>query len=186
MAGSRFSTAREVFEAFPSTERDISAAPTDEPPLVFLETLRRGGTPEDAVSLLAYGLGRREAVWWSAQSVRLLMRIANGQEDAPLRAAEAWVRDPDDLLRREALRLGMSGNRRLATSWVALAAGWSGGNVGPSAHAIVPATPEMTPKAVRTAILVALATVNARERSDRLQASIELGVPLMRPRGEAG
>ena len=71
-------------------------------------------------------------------------------------SAEAWVRDPDDLLRRNALRLGMGGNQRLATPWVALAAGWSGGNVGPS-HAVVPASPEMTPKAVRTAILVALA-----------------------------
>lgn len=182
MTGSRFSTAREVFEAFPSAERDISAAPTDAPPLVFLEDLRRSGTPEDAVSLLAYALGRREAVWWAARSVRLMMGIAAGREDAPLLAAEAWIRDPDDLRRREALRLGMSGNRRLATCWVALAAGWSGGNVGPSAQAVVPATGEMTPKAVRTAILVALATVNARERSDRIQASIDIGAALMRPR----
>lgn len=184
MAGSRFSTTRDVFAAFPSTERDISAAPTDEPPLVFLEGLRRSGTPEDAVSLLAYALGRREAVWWAAQSVRLLLAIGARDTDAPLQAAEAWVRDPDDLRRREALRLGMLGNRRLASPWVALAAGWSGGNVGPSAHAIVPATPEMTPKAVRTAILVALATVNARERSNRLQAAIDIGVPLMRAQGE--
>ncbi|MFD0937769.1 DUF6931 family protein, partial [Methylobacterium trifolii] len=62
----------------------------------------------------------------------------------------------------------------------------SGGNVAPSAHAVVPATPEMTPKAVRTAILVALATVNARERSGRLQATIDIGVPLMRARGGEG
>lgn len=182
MTGSRFSSTRDVFLAFPDAERDISTPPSDEPPLVFLERLRRGDTPEDAVSLLAYALGRREAVWWAAQSVRLLCCIGAGQEDAPLHAAEAWVRDPDDLHRRDALRLGMVGNQRLATSWVALAAGWSGGNVGPHAQAVVPATPEMTPKAVRTAILVALATVTARERSNRLQRCVELGVPLMRPR----
>lgn len=180
MTGSRFSSTRDLFAAFPDAERDISAAPSDEPPLAFLDRLRRGETPEDAVSLLAYALGRREAVWWAIQSVRLLCGIAAGQEDAPLRAAEAWVRDPDDLARRDALRLGMGGNQRLATPWVALAAGWSGGNVGPS-HAVVPATPEMTPKAVRTAILVALATVTARDRASRLQGCIDLGVPLMRP-----
>ncbi|GJD57298.1 DUF6931 family protein [Methylobacterium dankookense] len=180
MTGTRFSTARDLYAAFPSTERDINAEPTDEPPLTFLQRLRQSETPEDAVSFLAYALGRREGVWWAAQSVRLLCRIAAGQEDAPLQAAESWVRDPDDLRRREALRLGMTGNHRLATPWVALAAGWSGGNVGPSAQAVVQATPEMTPKAVRTAILVALATVSARDRSSRLQACIDLGVPLMR------
>ncbi|MFD0935000.1 DUF6931 family protein, partial [Methylobacterium trifolii] len=78
MGGSRFSTAQEIFEAFPSAERDISAGPSDAPPLVYLEGLRRSGTPEDGVSLLAYALGRREAVWWAAQSVRLLLRIAAG------------------------------------------------------------------------------------------------------------
>ncbi|MCB4805506.1 hypothetical protein QO001_005509 [Methylobacterium brachiatum] len=179
MAGSRFSTARDLFAAFPSAERDFTAGPTDEPPLPFLERVRHSETPEDGVSLLAYALGRREAVWWGAQSVRLLCRIAVGQEDAPLQAAENWVRDPDDLLRREALRLGMTSNQRLATPWVALAAGWSGGNVGPSAQAIVQATPEMTPRAVRTAVLVALATVSARDRSNHLQACIDLGVSLM-------
>lgn len=180
MAGTRFSTARDLYAAFPSTERDINASPTDEPPGLFLQRLRQSETPEDAVSFLAYALGRREGVWWSAQSVRLLCRIAAGQEDAPLQAAETWVRDPDDLHRREALRLGMTGDHRLATSWVALAAGWSGGNIGPSAQALVPATPEMTPKAVRTAILVALATVGARDRASRLQGCIDIGVPLMR------
>lgn len=179
MSGSRFSSARDIFAAFPDAERHIGTPPGEESPLAFLERLRRGGTPEDAVSLLAYALGRREAVWWAAQSVRLLARIAPGQEDAPLQAAEAWVREPDDLRRREALRLGMAGNHRLASPWVALAAGWSGGNVGPSMQAVVAATPEMTPKAVRTAILVALATVSARDRAARLQACIDLGRPLM-------
>lgn len=185
MSATRFSTARDLFAAFPTAGQDISAPPADEPPLVFLERLRHSATPEDAISLLAYALGRREAVWWAAQSVRLLARIAPGQEDAPLQAAEAWVRDPDDLGRRDALRLGMSGNHRLATTWVALAAGWSGGNIGPHAQAVVPATPEMTPKAVRTAILVALATVSARDRGLRLQASVDIGMPLMRPRDGA-
>ena len=180
MPGSRFTTAREVFQALPSAEDDISAGPTDEPPLAYLAALRASQTPEDAVSFLAYALGRREAVWWAAQGVRLLANIPTGSEDAPLKAAEAWVRDPDDLARREALRLGMTGNRRLATCWVALAAGWSGGNIAPGPGAVVAATPEMTPKAARTAILVALATVTARERASRLQACVDAGIPLLK------
>ena len=64
MTGSRFTSAQEVFDAFPSTERDISAAPTHEPPLVYLQRLRRSETPEDAVSFLAYALGRRGEAGW--------------------------------------------------------------------------------------------------------------------------
>lgn len=174
----RFTTAKEVFDAFPSAHEDMRAAPTGEAPVVFLQTLRRSETPEDAVTFLAYALGRREAVWWAAQSVRQLCRIAAGQVDAPLQAAEEWVRDPEDRCRREALRLGMASNRRLATTWVALAAAWSGGNIAPG-QGIVAATPEMTPKAVRTSILVALATVTARDRASRLQVCVDAGIRLM-------
>ncbi|MCJ2033865.1 DUF6931 family protein [Methylobacterium sp. J-068] len=179
MARQRFSTAQEVFDTFPSACDDIRAAPTAEAPMTFLEALRNSGTPEDAVTFLAYALGRREAVWWAAQSVRLLGRIGAGQEDAMLLAAEDWVRDPEDQRRREALRLGMGSDRRLATTWVALAAAWSGGNVAPGQGAVM-ATPEMTPKAVRTGILVALATVTARERASRLQLCVDAGLRLMK------
>lgn len=175
----RFSTAKEVFDAFPSAYDDIRAAPTGDMPISFLQTLRRSETPEDAITFLAYALGRREAVWWAAQSVRQLGRIDVGQEDAMLLAAEIWVRDPEDLHRREALRLGMTSNRRLATTWVALAAAWSGGNIAPGSQGIVAATPEMTPKAVRTGILVALATVTARDRASRLQLCVDGGLRLM-------
>jgi len=178
MARSRFSTAQEVFDTFPSACDDIRAAPTAEAPLTFLDALRNSGTPEDAVTFLAYALGRREAVWWASQSVRLLSQIGIGQEDAMLLAAEDWVRDPEDQRRREALRLGMGSDRRLATTWVALAAAWSGGDVAPGQGGVM-ATPEMTPKAVRTSILVALATVTARERANRLQLCVDAGVRLM-------
>lgn len=179
MPRSRFGTAREVFEAFPGAAATIGTQAADEPVASFLRTLLAGATPEDAVAFAAFALGRREAVWWAAQSVRLFARIAPGGEDMPLGIAEAWVRDPEDGRRREALRLGMAGDPRLATTWVALAAGWSGGNLAPTHHGHVPAGPEMTPKAVRTAILVALAQVSARERGASLTASIAAAAKLM-------
>lgn len=179
MPRSRFVAARDVFEAFPGAAAIIGTAASDEPVASFLETLLAGPTPEDAVAFAAFALGRREAVWWAARSVRLFGRIAPGQEDAPLGVAEGWVRDPEDGRRREALRLGMAGDPRLATTWVALAAGWSGGNIAPGEQGYVPAGPEMTPKAARTAILVALAQVSARERGSSLAASIEAAAKLM-------
>lgn len=183
MARPRFAAAREVFEAFPGAARIIATPASDEPAPVFLRSLLGGPTPEDAVAFAAFALGRREAVWWAAHSVRLFGRLAAGQEDAMLGAAENWVREPDDGRRREALRLGMTGDPNLATTWVALAAGWSGGSIAPTNHGHVAATPEMTPKAVRTSILVALARVGARERAASLTACVGAGAKLMQDQG---
>jgi hypothetical protein len=46
----RFSTAREVFEAFPAAVEDMVATPTDRPSLEFLAGLVAGPTPEDAIT----------------------------------------------------------------------------------------------------------------------------------------
>ena len=66
----RFSTARQVFEAFATAANDIETPPTSDDPLVFLRALLDGPTPEDAVSFCAYLLPRREAVWWACQCLR--------------------------------------------------------------------------------------------------------------------
>lgn len=179
MARTRFTIARDVFETFPGVASIIRTPPVDEPPLVFLRALLAGPTPEDAVAFAAFVLGRREAVWWAAQSVRLFGRVVPGQEDALLLAAEGWVREPEDACRREALRLGMAGDPQLAATWLALAAGWSGGSIAPTNHGHVAAAPEMTPKAVRTAILVGLARVSARDRGPSLVTCVEAAAKLM-------
>lgn len=183
MARFRFSSAQEVFDAFPTMADDMTALPAPSAPPAFVRALLASQTPEDAVTFCAYALGRREAVWWGAGSVRLCLQIAPGQEDAALRAAEHWVREPEDDRRRAALKLGMTTDRRRATAWLALGAGWSGGNISPDEHGTIAAAPHMTAQAVRTAILVALARVNARERAGRLATCAQQGVRLMQDGG---
>src|SRR3712207_1866514 len=124
MSRVRFATAREVFEAFPGARQDIKASPTDEPPLAFMKSLLESPTPEDALSFCAYMLPRREAVWWACQCVRALIPNPGEEDEKALRAAESWVRDPEESHRRTALRVGEKGDPRAAPSWVALAAAW--------------------------------------------------------------
>jgi hypothetical protein len=183
MSRLRFMTANEVFETFPDLVDDIRTPPSLEPPPAFLRVLAAGDTPEDALTFAAYALARREAVWWGCQCVRSVADIVPGSEDTCLLSAEAWVRDPEDARRIEALRLGNESDRRGPTPWLALGAGWSGGNISLLGGAVVPSRPDMTPKAIKTAILVALARVGARERAQRLNLCVDGALRLMQHEG---
>ncbi len=83
--------------------------------------------PSTALVFLAHLLPRREAVWWGCQCVSAVLGAA--AKDEGLRLALLWVRDPDETLRREALAFSQAGDLRAATSWLARAAGYSGGSI---------------------------------------------------------
>ena len=130
----RFATARNVFEAFPDL-RQAAPPPGDESaPLDYARLLLASPRPAQAILFLAYLLPRREAVWWARQCVGEI--VGPRGEDVALRAAEAWVRAPDEDNRRAALDIGNAGDQNAATTWLALAAGWSGGSMcAPDLHA---------------------------------------------------
>ena len=182
MSQLRFATAREVFNAFPEAKDNMTAEPTAEPPPIFMRALAASETPEDALTFCAYALGRREAVWWACQCIRL---IGAAEQDPCLGAAETWVREPDEERRRAALKVGMESDRRTPEPWLALAAGWSGGSMSPVEGSNVPPPGHLTASAARAAILIALARVGAKERGGRLSACVEGGLQLMDP-GMAG
>jgi hypothetical protein len=174
---SRFTTARDVFEAFPSVRDDIEVEPSDEAPLVFLKALAQSGTPENAVAFCAYLLPRREAVWWACQCVRALNASRGEAEDAALQAAEAWVQEPEEDARRLALQLGSDGNQGAPATWLAYAAAWSGGSMR-TEEPPVPAPPYLTAKAVRAAVLMALARVPVTQRRASLSTCLNEGMRL--------
>jgi hypothetical protein len=178
MARLRFSTAREVFETFPSALEDITAGPSDEAPFPFARGLLGSDTPEDAIAFCAYLLPRREAVWWACQTLRAVNATPGSQELSAIEAAETWVREPEEHRRRAALRIGMSTDRRLAATWAALAAAWSGGSMSEGEH-MVPVPPDLTAKAARVAVLTGLSRVGAKERAGHLRTCLENGLRLV-------
>jgi hypothetical protein len=167
----RFSTARQVFEAFPTLAEDVAAPPSDAPPLDFARQLLSSKTPEDSLSFCAYLLPRREAVWWACQCVRACLADAGGEAE-PLAAAERWVREPEEEMRRAALAAGLAANAQRPAAWTALAAGWSGGSIGPDTIEPIPPARHLTAKAVRSAVLLALAGIGAADRGKALDAFI--------------
>ncbi len=181
MSRLRFTHACEVYNAFPTLADMIGRAPTAEPAAVFARSLAAGPTPEDAVTFCAHALSRREAVWWACACVRALARDPAAEPDAAFVAAQAWVDAPEEEHRRAALACGQAADRRAAAAWLALAAGWSGGSIAGPDQPPRPASSEMTARAVTVAILTALARVTARERAERLQSCLSLGLRLMGP-----
>jgi len=129
MALIRFATARDLFEAFPTAQQDVDAEPSDTPPLDYLRTLADSGELNKAVAFCAYLLPRREAVGWGCWSVRRLAEKLPAEEEPGVRAAEDWVEVPEEDRRVAALELGTRSNYQWPSTWLALAAGWSGGNI---------------------------------------------------------
>src|SRR5262245_5707154 len=92
----RFSTARDLFEAFPVALQDMVARPSDRASLEFLKELGASQTPEDAITFTAYLLGYREAVWWGHQCLSMLGDYLAPTDQQLMSLAEDWVRQPDE------------------------------------------------------------------------------------------
>lgn len=175
MSRLRFNTAQEVFSAFPAARRLVKAAPTGEHPLAFLRKLAQSGAARDALGFCAFLLPRRETVWWALQALRTMQQPGT-PPDACMAAAEAWVRDPDDARRRAALAAAEAGDTEVPGTWLAWAAGYSGGSMVAS-HA-VPCPPDLTAKCARIGVMLAFGTLPASVRDARLRACIEACIRL--------
>lgn len=165
----QFETARDVFLAFPTLEGDLVAKPGDAPPLDYLTRLVNSDTPEDAITFFAYLAPKREAVWWACRCVRLLGRGQHVARGSPLALSEAWVKEPDEDKRRAALNMAEAADSGAAETWTAYGAGWSGGNIAADENPSILAAPHLTAKAVRAAVLIAIAEGPPRERRERLR-----------------
>jgi hypothetical protein len=174
----RFATARALFDSFAMANSRISEPPTDEPSLLFLRNLVGAGKLEDALSFIAYLLGRREAVWWGCRSVRRITGTIPVTEMPALQAAEAWVRDPETELRLAAQDAATQSDPNAATTWLARSAAWSGGALVMGQAAPIAPPPELTPHAAVVAILLAARYLSPADRTLQFKACIEEGAKL--------
>lgn len=175
----RFSSALQVFEAFPTARDEIAEVPADISPLAFLDRLRTGGTPEDAIGFCAYLLPKREAVWWACQCIRAIMTNMSLAEQALVEIAEAWVSQPEEQNRIMALEQGLKATDIGPPAWTALAAAWSGGSLALEPLQPVPPAPFLTAQAVRASVLTAIAMVRRPERKECLEAAVEAALRLI-------
>jgi hypothetical protein len=141
-----------------------------------LRALVRDGRLKQAAAFCAYLLPRREAVWWGCRSFKAMTSKIPADEAHVLKAAEAWVGVPEEEQRIAALELGMRSNPNWPSTWLALAAGWSGGNILLGMQATAQAPPQQTARAVRAALLTAVAYLAPAARNSGLLACVEDGI----------
>jgi hypothetical protein len=179
MSRVRFATTRALFETFPPSVTRIATPPTDEAPVAFLIKLSSEGKIMDAVTFCAYLLPRREAVWWACGCARSLLGDIRQSQAAGLMAAEAWVYEPDEKRRLEALEVGTKGDSNDPLTWLALAAGWSGGVLARNPQRPVPMPHYMTARAARVAVILSLGAMKDSDaRLPGLRACIADGIKL--------
>jgi len=176
MARLRFETVRDVFEAFPIAQHELNLEPNDEPSLQFLEALVSRDELDKAVGFCAFLLPRREAVWWGCRSVRALVPELSAEESEAISVTEQWVREPEEHRRSAAFELGTRGNSKLPTTYLALAAGWSGHSISIGGGETVPVPPHQTARVVRAAVLIAACRVQMAEKPDLLRRCLEDGI----------
>lgn len=172
----RFTTARDLFDAFPPARRDVDAEPNDDPSLDYVRALAGAGQLENALAFCAYLLPRREAVAWGCRCVRVLLPKLSESDEACLKAAEDWVRDPENDVRLAALEIGLNADHNSPTAWLARAAGWSGGNVLLDFDATAAASPQQTAQAVRAALLVTISRLAPASREEGLRSCVDAAV----------
>jgi hypothetical protein len=180
MGHDRFATTRELIAAFPYARHDMQTAPTEQPPIEFIESLAATGAFRDAVSCCAYLLPRREAVWWACQCVRASGKTLLPYERDALETAETWVQTPEEDRRQAALRFGVDEPSDSAAVWACRAAGVSGGVLSSSSKGPLRALPEATARAARAAVLIAAATVERSERTRYFKSCIDECLKLVR------
>ncbi|WOH78991.1 hypothetical protein RX327_24115 [Bradyrhizobium sp. BEA-2-5] len=176
----RFSTVHDLFEAYPLARYDVGKAAPDKLSLDFLQEAADAGSWHQAVSFCAYLLPRRVAVAWGCRSLRRMFDQFDANDSRSLNFVETWVRQPDEQSRNKALAVGNANDPEQPATWLALAAGWSGGSVVPAEFAPVEAKPDQAARAVRAALLIALCRLPRESRDRIMTACLEDGIQLAR------
>ena len=159
---------------------DVVAILAEDPaPTAFLTALLQGEYFADAVRYLAHAFANREGVAWACRCAR---RVAidplSDDDEAALRAAEAWVQAPDqdgsDAAGTAAEAAGLEGMASLA----ALAARWSGASMTAPALPAVPPAADFTARAVAGSVLLAATGGEPDDMDNRYKTCLALGIEL--------
>ena len=94
----------------------------------------------------------------------------------PCRPPNPWVRNPEEAERRAALQIGMSGDTGAPSTWLALAAGHSGGSIAPENSPSVHAWAEATATNLKAGLILAIVQRPMAEIQPWVRACVEAGM----------
>ena len=151
-------------------------------PHEFVNRLFGAGLYADATRFLAYGLPKRQAVWWACLCVRSVPACCGDEiSTESLKSAEVWAKDPSEYNREGALTTSGKHNFEMPgapAAWAAMAAGWADETPATTEQEDIPAPPEhLTAHAASGAIILA-ATANPDQANQVYREFLEKGVQI--------
>lgn len=179
----RFSTARQVIDAFPNLRGEFAGCNLELEPFAFVDSLMAQGSTRQAMAFCAFVLPRRDAVQWLCQALRQQPQQPGGTDAALSRLVEEWLKKPVEETRRAALDGGMEDPLKGAWAWAALAAGWSGGNLSPNTEQPVPPPQHLTGHAVNVGLTLLVAGVPLPKQGSKMEELVGDAVALLRRGG---
>ena len=141
-----------------------------------LDRLEAAGFLMEATRLMAHALPKREAVWWACMCAAHTAPPDLPETDRHAReAAEHWVRQQSDALRRGAMQQAEAGGFATPEAWAAVAAFWSGDSMAPEGQPAVAPAPHLPGTAVAGAVVLAAVRGDPARQPARLKRFLESG-----------
>lgn len=151
----------------------------DTAPQISIERLADSGFFLDAIKLLAHGLPKREAIWWSCLASRSTLRPETDEfNHRALLAAESWARKPSEENRLICKDLSEKTQLKTSASWAATAATWCSGSMAPEGDPVVPPPEYLYAHAVSGAILLAAAELDPEKIEQHYRHFLDQGINL--------
>ncbi len=158
-------------DATPLVEKDKAS-------IEVVDTLAEAELTSDAIKVLAHALSKPRAVWWATQVTRASFPEGtrpSKEEETALKAAEDWVRKPEEDLRRTAMKIADDGGYTNAACMAAAAAGWSSGSLGSPEFDPAPPPENLTSIAVGSSIVLSVYDSNVEDPEEFLVKAFKLG-----------
>lgn len=157
-------SAAAIVSRFSLGDLPLKPEPTETPEQFARRLIEADETGVEPVRFLSYALPKRPAVWWATRCVREVAPEPTKKDTEVLAAAEQWVANPTDEIRRQAMNLAQKQECETAACWTGIAAFWSHGSMTPPDVPAVPPKDDLTGKAVSGALSLA-AVINHPERA---------------------
>ena len=145
-------------------------------PASYLDSLEKAELYQDAIRFLAYKLPTGAGVKWASVCIRELSSPESKKEkDAPLDAADAWVKTPSDPTRRATKDAADNVKKSGPSKLVAMAVFMSGGSMTPPGSPETPPPPYVAQKMIAGSILVVVVSHEPQKANERYKQALKMG-----------
>jgi hypothetical protein len=151
-------------------------------PSAFLELLLGRGLYSDAMRFLTYGLPLRRSIWWGCLCVRRAAPALPPDQEAGLKAAAHWAKEPTDA-RRQAAEQAL-GEDPFATpaGHLAYAANLMGSRIAYPGTPPIPPDPKLAARMVNGAVQGMAARAKGKPRAQVQREFVSLGIHVLQGR----